>query len=191
MLKHAGTIRLETDRLILRRFEQEDYIDMFENWASDPEVTRYLTWPTHDNPEISREVTRLWIKEYFSLENYQWAIELMENKRVVGSLGFVNLDNNNENCEIGYCIGKEYWNKGIITEAFTAVIKFAFEEIGFERITGRHDVDNPASGRVMEKCNLKYEGILRKIIKNHKGILVDCKYYSILKEEYFEAINGK
>lgn len=184
MLNHKGTITLETERLVLRKFTKEDAMDMFNNWASDSEVTKHLTWPTHSSIEVSKEVVRLWIKEYENIENYQWAIELKGIGKVIGSMALMNIDNYNENCEIGYCIGKEFWNKGIITEAFSVVIDFAFIEVGFQRITGRHDVGNPASGRVMEKCGLKYEGTLRKINKNNNGILVDCKYYSILKDEY-------
>lgn len=96
----------------------------------------------------------------------------------------MNVDNKLEKCEIGYCIGKAFWNQGIVTEAFKAIIKFALEEVGFNRITGRHHIDNPASGKVMEKCGLQYEGHLRQILKNKFGEFVDCKYYSILKDEY-------
>jgi len=128
----------------------------------------------------------MWIGEYSSQENYNWTIEIKETGSVVGSIGLMNIDNNIENCEIGYCISKAFWNKGITTETFSAVINFAFKEVGFERITGRHHVDNVASGRVMEKCGLKYEGTLRKIYKINTGSLVDCKYYSILKEEYVD-----
>ncbi|MGV8981698.1 GNAT family N-acetyltransferase [Clostridium sp.] len=79
---------------------------------------------------------------------------------------------------------QQIWNKGIMTEVFLGIIEFAFNEIGFQRITGRHDVANTASGQVMNKCGLKHEGTLKKINKNNSGILVDCKYYSILKDEY-------
>lgn len=184
MLKHTGTKTIETQRLILRRFREEDAADMFNNWASDDEVTKFLSWPTHRDIEVSKKILEMWISEYNSLENYNWAIQLKENGSVVGSIALMNIDNYIENCEVGYCIGKDFWNKGITAEAFSAVIDFAFKEPGFERITGRHHVDNSASGRVMEKCGLKYEGTLRRIHKINTGTLVDCKYYSILKEEY-------
>jgi [ribosomal protein S5]-alanine N-acetyltransferase len=186
MLKHTGTKIIETERLILRPFKEEDAADMYNNWASDDEVTRYLSWPTHSDIEVSKKVLKMWIDEYSSQENYNWAIEIKENGSVIGSIALMNIDNNIENCEIGYCVSKSCWNKGIMTEAFSTVINFAFKEPGFERITGRHHVDNAASGRVMEKCGLKYEGTLRKIHKISTGALVDCKYYSILKEEYYE-----
>lgn len=186
MLKHAGTKIIETERLILRQFKEEDAYDMFNNWASDDIVTRYVSWQTHSDIEVSKNLLKMWSAEYSSQENYNWAIEIKENRSVVGSIGLMNIDNNIENCEVGYCIGRAFWNKGITTEAFLAVINFAFKEVVFERITGRHHVDNVASGRVMEKCGLQYEGTLRKIHKINSGSLVDCKYYSILKEEYLD-----
>lgn len=182
-MKHEGTIYLETEKLILRKFIEEDDEDMFNNWASDSEVTKFLTWPNHGSVQISREVINTWINSYSNLENYQWAIEVKESKSVVGSVSLMNIDNHNENCEIGYCLSKSLWNKGIMTETFLKIIDFAFFELGFQRITGRHEVANTASGRVMEKCGLTYEGTLRKINKNSGGILVYCKYYSILKGE--------
>lgn len=185
-MNHLGTIRLETDRLILRQFKEEDYLDMYNNWASDGEVTRYLTWFAHSCEGLTRTVISIWIKNYENKESYQWAIELKDSGNVIGNISLLNIDNHNENCEIGYCIGRQFWNKGIITEAFSKIIDFAFKEVGFQRITGRHDIDNPASGRAMEKCGLKFEGTLRSINRNNKGILVDCKYYSILKEEYLQ-----
>lgn len=184
MVRHAGTTYLETERLIIRKFIEEDAKDMYNNWASDAEVTKFLTWPNHSSVEVSREVINSWINSYENLESYKWAIELKESKSVIGGVSLMDIDNHNENCEIGYCLGKSFWNKGIMTEVFLKIIEFAFCDIGVQRITGRHEVDNTASGRVMEKCGLKYEGILRRINKNSSGILKDCKYYSILKNEY-------
>lgn len=186
MLKHVGTKTIETERLILRKFDVNDASDMYNNWAADNNVSRYLSWTSHSSIEESENILKMWVDDYTNIENYNWAIEIKENKKVVGSIGLLNIDNNIENAEIGYCISKELWNKGIMTEAFNGIIDFAFKEVGFERITARHHIDNSASGRVMEKCGLKYEGTLRKIHKINTGELVDCKYYSILKEEYLD-----
>lgn len=186
MLDHRGTKKIETKRLILRRFKIEDVEDMYNNWASDSEVTKYLTWPSHKSINVSKSVIEMWIEDYTNIESYQWAIELKESGSVVGSISLMGINNGNENCEVGYCIGKEFWNKGIMTEAFSAIIEFGFNEIGFQRIGACHHVNNTASGCVMKKCNLKYEGILRKIGRDSSGNLVDCKYYSILKDEYFK-----
>jgi len=188
MLAHKGTVKLETERLILRKFDIEDAEDMFNNWASDNDVTKHLTWSTHKDIETSKKVISMWESDYGNPEYYQWAIEIKETSQVVGDISFLHINNNLEMCEIGYCIGKKYWNKGIVTEAFKELIRFSFHEIKFNRITGRHHTDNPASGKVMEKCALKYEGLLRQVIKNSSGDFVDCNYYSILKEEYDDPI---
>lgn len=186
MLSHIGTKTLETQRLILRQFKEEDAKDMFNNWACDEEVTKFLTWQPHSTIEVSQELLKFWIDEYSNNEFYNWAIELKENGSVIGSISLINIDTHNENCEIGYCIGKLWWNKDIMTEAFKKIINFAFKEVGFERITGRHQIDNIASGCVIKKCGLEYEGTLRKVHKINTGMLVDCKYYSILKDEYLD-----
>lgn len=186
MLNHIGTKLLETQRTNLRPFRDEDAVDMYLNWAADDEVTRYLTWPTHKDLSTSEKITKLWVSGYGDMENYQWAIELKEIKGVIGTLSLMNIDNHNESCEVGYCIGRAWWNQGIMSEIFTEVIRFAFREVGFERVMARHNIANTASGSVMQKCGLQYEGTLRKVLKNNRGVLEDCKYYSILKEEYYE-----
>lgn len=188
MLNHKGTKKIETERLILRKFKDEDALDMYNNWASDSEVTKYLSWPAHSSVVITKQIIRMWIDSYNNKEHYQWAIELKETGEVIGNISLLEINNSDENCEVGYCIGKAFWNKGVVTEAFSKIIKFAFSEIGFQRIAGRHEVDNLSSGRLMEKCNLIYEGTLRKISRDNSSNLVNCKYYSILKDEYITNI---
>jgi ribosomal-protein-alanine N-acetyltransferase len=187
MLNHEGTKQLQTERLILRKFTEEDAEVMYNNWASDSEVTKYLTWPIHSSVEVTKKVLNRWVHCYNNLEFYQWAIELKESGKIIGSISLINIDNDIENCELGYCIGKTFWNRGIVTEAVSAIIDFAFTEVVFKRISARHHVDNTPSGKVMEKCGLKYEGLLKNIIKDGNGILVDCKYYSILNCEYLST----
>ena len=75
-MKHVGTQKIETDRLILRRFVSEDAAAMYNNWASDSEVTKYLTWPTHPNVGVSKFVTEDWVNSYSDEKYYQWAIVL-------------------------------------------------------------------------------------------------------------------
>jgi len=79
MLNHCGTCRLETERLILRRFTVADADAMYRNWASDSEVTKYLTWPSHQSPEITKTLLTEWVKSYKKDNYYQWAIVLKEN----------------------------------------------------------------------------------------------------------------
>ena len=97
-----------------------------------------------------------WIKGYDSLDFYQWAIVLKELGEPIGSISVVDKNDNLDIIHIGYCIGSKWWNQGITTEAFKAIILFFFEEVGANRIESQHDPNNPGSGKVMEKCGLNY-----------------------------------
>ena len=183
-MKHCGTQRLETERLILRQFVSEDADAMFKNWASDSEVTKYLTWPTHSSVDVSKYVTDDWVNSYSNEKYYQWAIVLKENGDVpIGSISVVDMKEDISMVQIGYCIGRNWWNKGITSEAMQEVMKFFFEEIGVNRVEARHDPKNPNSGKVMEKCGMKYEGTMRSADRNNQGIC-DAVYYALLKSEW-------
>lgn len=180
MLTHKGTQVIETSRLILRPFTADDAQALFHNWASDPEVTRYLTWPAHGSVDISRMVLDSWVKSYENLESYQWAIELKALGQPVGSISVVNQRQDIGEMEIGYCIGRSWWHQGITTEALNAVIDFLFREVGANRLTARHDPRNPHSGNVMKKCGMVYEGTTRQSDRNNQG-LCDASHYAILR----------
>ncbi len=186
-MKHQGTKRLETDRLILRQFRIEDADAVYNNWASDPEVTKYLTWPYHKTVETTKKVLLDWTGQYSKDDYYQWAIVLKENgDEPIGSIAVVRKDNNVEMVHTGYCIGKKWWHEGITSEALSALIKFFFEEAGMNRIEARHDPRNPNSGKVMAKCGLKYEGTHRESDWNNQG-RCDSVMYAILAKDYFHT----
>ena len=183
MLQHKGTRSIETPRLILRRFTAADAQAMYDNWASDPEVTKYLTWPTHENVDTSAWVLSDWVERYQSEDYYLWAIVLKENGDV--PIGSLSAEVRNEKVgviHVGYCIGKQWWHKGIMPEALNAVVEFLFDEVGAERVEARHDGNNPNSGAVMRKCGMKYEGTLRRSDWNNQGVCDAC-WYAILRDE--------
>lgn len=182
-MKHLGTVKIKTPRLKLRRFSIKDAEEMYANWASEDEVTKYLTWPTHENVEITKKVLREWVLNYESLDNYNWAIELKKTREIIGSISVVKITPNINSAELGYCMGTKWWGQEIMPEAGKAVTKFLFEEVGLNRIAAAHDQNNPKSGRVMQKMGMKYEGTLRSGGFNNQGI-IDVVRYSILKEEY-------
>lgn len=188
-MNHIGTKTIETQRLILRRFSTNDSQDMYHNWTSDDEVTKYLMWPAHNNIDVTKAYIESLIDRYSQLDTYDWGIELKERKQVIGSIGVVRCNNDVECVHIGYCLAKKWWNQGIMSEAFSAVIKFLMEEVGVNRIDSRHDPRNPNSGKVMEKCGLKYEGTLRESDRNNQGIC-DASWYALLRSEYYDTINS-
>ncbi len=180
MIHHCGTQTIETERLILRRFVMEDATAMFDRWANDERVTRYLTWAPHGNVRVTEQVLGDWIFEYHSPKSYQWAIVLKElDDKPIGSIGVVHVESAVDGAEVGYCMSADHWGRGIMTEALKAVIDYLFDA-GFRRIQAIHDVENPASGAVMGKCGMEYEGTLRRAARNQRGI-VDVAVYAILR----------
>lgn len=156
---------------------------MFKNWAADEDVTKYLMWQPHSSIQVSQSVTDDWVRQYENDDFYQWAIVLKQNgDEPIGGISVVHMNEKVAMAHIGYCLGKKWWHQGIMSEALKAVMDFLFDVAGFNRIESRHDPNNPNSGKVMQKCGMKYEGTLRSADWNNQGICDAC-YYSILKSE--------
>lgn len=182
MLSHKGTQILNTERLKLRKFTIDDAQSMFDNWASDERVTRFLTWEPHESPEVTKQLLELWCREYEKDDNYHWAIEY--NGTLIGSINVVRMSDGDEWAELGYCIGYNYWRKGIMPEAAKAVIDFLFSEVGVNRISISYAAKNLASGRVAKKCGLTYEGTKREYFKTSEGEFLNIATCSILRSEW-------
>lgn len=182
-MEHKGTIRLETDRLILRPFKIEDAEEVFNNWASDDEVTKYLTWPTHSSVEMSRSYMEFCINGYNEKNVYQWGMELKNSHELIGNISVVKIIDEIDSVELGWVIGRKWWGNGYTAEAAERLLEFFFTEVSVNRICAGHDIDNPNSGRVMQKIGMKYEGTLRQSGKNNQGI-VNMANYSVLREEW-------
>ena len=172
-MNKTGTQTIETDRLVLRRFRSEDAEDMYENWASDPEVTRFLTWPTHSDVDVSKAVLADWIPKYKDGGFFNWAMEYKDTGKVIGNISVVRLIESINAAEMGYCMSRAYWGQGLMPEALKAVMDYLFDVVGLNRVAACHDANNPKSGRVMDKAGMKLEGILRAAGKNNLGICDD------------------
>ena len=168
-MKHLGTKTIETRRLVLRKFTLSDAEPMYRNWASDPEVTRYLLWPAHESEEETKGILKGWIAAYEKPEKYEWCIELKEIGEAIGSIGVVMVNEKVQSMEVGYCLSCDYWHKGIMSEALSAVVEYLTNEVGARRIQARCDTRNPYSAKVMEKCGLKYEGTAIQAEWNNSG----------------------
>lgn len=173
----------ETERLKIRLFNEKDVEDLYE-YCSDDEVTKYLKIDTYTQRQQAIDRINYCIEATKKIEKtVLWAIEYKDNGKMIGSIDYRNWDEQNKVGEIGYVLNKKYWNRGIMTEALSEVIKFGFEKMKLNRVELYCDERNIASAKVMEKNGLKYEGTLRQKIFQ-KGEFVNIRYYSILKEEY-------
>lgn len=141
-----------TERLLLRRFFVEDAVAAYETWMSDSEVTHFLTWNAHGSSDESRKTIGMWTKEY-DIGSLDWCITLRSTGEPIGSITAVRDHPDQGWCELGYCIGQDYWDKGYMTEAVRAVTEYIFINFGYNFIQARHETENEASGRVLEKSN--------------------------------------
>lgn len=188
-MRHLGTMLLETPRLLLRPFAVEDAKAMYANWASDSEVTKYLTWQPHKSVLATEELLRSWCVQYADPSYYMWAIVPRELSEPIGSISVVQKDDQAESVQIGYCIAKAYWQRGYTSEALEEVIRYFFEQVGVGRVEARHGVENANSGKVMRKCGMQYEGTLRKAGRNNQGIC-DMVYYGIVVGDFWSKRNS-
>ncbi|NCB34274.1 MAG: N-acetyltransferase [Erysipelotrichia bacterium] len=181
-MKHKGTVRLETERMILRRICVEDAPEIYENWASDPEVTKFLTWPPHASVSVTEKICRMWSDSYSQPDFYHWGMELKSDHTLLGNISTVGINEEMNEVTIGYCLGKKWWHQGYMSEALNRIIDFFFEEVDANRVQSDHDPHNPHSGMVMKKCGMTLEGTLRQHAHNNQGIADDC-IYGILKSD--------
>lgn len=178
---HKGTKRLETERLILRRFELEDAEMMFTNWANDPEVTRFLSWEPHGSLEVTKALLKSWVDEYEKLNHYNWAI--VYDGDLVGSISLVAIDEEVAGAEVGYCMSRRYWGRGIMAEALSAVLAYCFDELAFKEMYAKHHVDNPNSGKVMKKAGMKYLKTEKASLRLQEDKIVMCDFYEIFNKQ--------
>ena len=145
---------MQTTRLLLRRWEIADAAALYK-YASDPEVGPCAGWPPHTSVEESRDI----IQRVFIGES-MWAIVLSETDTPIGCIGYLTHLNSNltigeNDCEVGYWVGKPYWHQGICTEALRLLVHHCVSVKHFEHLWGGCFVENMASWRVMEKCGFR------------------------------------
>ena len=172
---------LETDRLILRRITLHDAADIYA-YSADEEVARHVLWSAQRSIAEARDYCRWMTRRYRADEPSSWGIALKRTGRVVGTIGYMAYNEENATVEVGYSLARGLWNKGYTTEALARVIDYTFDSMDINRIEAQHELDNPASGRVMEKCGMRREGVLRQRLYN-KGKFVDVALYAILKDD--------
>jgi RimJ/RimL family protein N-acetyltransferase len=173
---------LTTERLILRPFALSDASDVHRlagDWAV-ADTTLNIPHPYEDG------MAEDWISHhqdnFASGQQLTLAVTLRASGALVGAIG-LRLTPRFARAEMGYWIGKPYWGHGYCTEAAQAVIACGFGELGLHKIFASHLVRNPASGRVMQKAGMTYEGTLREHVQKW-GAFEDLKMYGILRREY-------
>ena len=174
--------QLSTQRLILRRMRITDDVDMYD-YARRAEVTRYLLWSPHPDRNYTREYLKYIATRYAAGTFYDWALELKENGRMIGTCGFTAIDAPNECAEIGYVLNPDYHGRELAVEAVREILAFGFDRLMLQRVEARFIRGNDASLRVMQKVGMTFEGFHRQSMLI-KGVRRDIGYSSILADEY-------
>jgi len=183
MLTHIGTTKIETERLILRKFRYTDDDNMLKYWISDPEIQSLYSEPVYSTKQEVKELLDKYISSYEKNDFYRWAITSKETDECIGQIAYFLVDSKNHFAEIEYCIGSLFQRKGLATEATKAVIQYGFDKMNLHKVQICHKSINLPSRKVIEKCGLTYEGTLRDFFYQD-GKYIDRLYYSILKDEF-------
>lgn len=178
-MKHLGSRTLETNRLIIKKDSIEDKELLWEYMFSDKEAVKKCNWVYFNNKE---EFMKL---NYEIPDNiYSWTIWLKDKNIPIGGISIHHQEDEYYHAEVGYSINPKYWNLGYASETLESVLNFLINEVGYERISGECRIDNISSKKVMEKCNMKYEGIKRKSYYKD-GKFYDNYLFSKIKEDFY------
>lgn len=167
-------IRIETERLILRPWRESDLNDLYE-YASVPGVGEMAGWRHHKSVEESHRIL-----SSFIFHKKTFALEYKENGKVIGSLGLEEMEpdpltGGKYGREIGYVLSKDYWGRGLMPEAVSAVIHYCFHVLSYDYLTCGHFVHNQRSRRVIEKSGFRYLGTSRYETR-YDTVEISCNY---------------
>ena len=170
---------LETERLLLRHIRRDDAQRIFDCWASDPEVTRYLTWQPHASVAVTEAIVARWLADYDKPDTYRYGIELRETGELIGMIDVVGYHHGNP--VIGYCSGRAYWGNGYMTEALKALCAALFEA-GYSMIRIEAVRENIGSNRVIQKAGFRFANSREQPMSESKPEIVTINSYYLTRE---------
>lgn len=174
-------IKLETKRLILRKPLSEDIDDIFE-YAKDEDVARFTRFKAHKTLQDAKMFLQIVKQQHQNKTALTFVLELKENKKVIGSISFLNISEDNERAEVGFALSKQYWSQGLMSEAIEKFLEFGFKKIKFNRLESFSNIENFRSIRLLNTFMQK-EGVLKERDKI-KDRFCSLNIYSILRKEY-------
>lgn len=183
-MKKIKMPQITTPRLILRAIKHQDAKAVFA-YAQDKTLSKYLFWQPHQSLHDSKRFIKATIKAYKEPNKFMWAIELKDQKKMIGTCGVMRYYSANQTIEIGYALNPKFHNQGYMKEALQAVINYLFSNLTIIRIQGVCVTENLASEKTMTSCKMIFEGILHdNFIKDNQ--IYDCKILAITKRNYIK-----
>lgn len=171
----------DTPRLRLRPPDLQDADVIFEEYARDPEVTRYLTWRPHKTIVTTLDFLRHCSDDWEGKSRFSYAVVRKDDDHLIG-MAELRIDDHGAN--LGYVLARPYWGNGYATEAVSSLVQWAMSQASFHRVWAICDIENLASARVLEKAGMQREGILRRFVlhPNAGDTPRDCMCYSLIRK---------
>lgn len=173
---------LYTERFQLRQLTLHDAIAIFDYFSKD-EVTTYYDLDTLTSPEQAKQLIIAWEQRWQRDESIRWGICFKDTPKIIGTIGFHHWSSFHRRTEVGFELSPLFWRQGVMHECLLEVLRYGFNELGFNRIEAMTDPHNLASRKLLEKAGMSEEGLLREYVFE-KGVLVDAVMFSILRREY-------
>lgn len=186
-MEHIGTVTLETERLILRKCEIDDYKDSYKYCCSDPELARLQAFDVHENDQVTKKSFIEKANQYIVDSSfYEWAIVRKKDNQFMGEIALVDYDEKYNAIQLGYHLGKAFRGKGYMQEALTEILRFSFENLNLDQVYALILNDNYGSQKVVKSNNLEYS----RTIDNYKDEVYEgpIDKYKITRDKYFELI---
>ncbi len=168
-MKHCGTQQIQTPRLLLRAFTDEDCNTMIKNWIANPNVQFEYGEPIYTTPEKVKTLLDEWKKGYLRDDFYRWAIIEKKSSENIGQIAFCRVYSDCNTAEIEYCIGENFWGNGYASEALAAVIDFTFKNTDFHKLEAYHREANTKSGRVLEKSPMRATDTVERFVRENRS----------------------
>ncbi len=175
--------RLETDRLILRKPVPADAEGIFAAYATDPEVTRSLSWRPHPSIDATNALVEQYLGRWRTGEGEQ-AFVIAEKARPEMAIGCLGITFDGHAAETGFVLARRAWNRGLMTEALTRILDTTLSRPGIRRVSAFCDTENTASARVLAKAGMAQEGCLKRyaVFPNLSDMPRDCLVYAIARQ---------
>lgn len=180
-----SVVRMETERLILRKLEQRDAPLYFERISSREAVAKTMLWEPHQHPGETEALVARCVQWYADPTFCRWAIALKSDDTIIGVADLLRFTEDHR-CSFAYMIGEEFWGQGYATEALRAIFAYGFDHLNLRQIEADHFSDNPASGRVMQKLGMQHVGSTPKAYEKN-GIFHDVEVYTLTKDRFIRG----
>jgi RimJ/RimL family protein N-acetyltransferase len=170
----------QTERLLAKPSAIEDAKVVFEDYASDPTVAKYMTWTPHRNVDDTKEFLRRCERVWSEGSAFPWSLWCRQDGAFVG---VIEIRVGTSAVDLGYALVRRWWHQGLMSEAVTAVVHWALAQPTIYRVWATCDIDNVASARLLERVGMEREGVLRQwlVHPNVSDTPRDCFCYSIVK----------